>query len=538
LRATEEEEGMPALSKVDHRASPPRIDIPRDYNAAHDLIERNLDAGRAGKAAFVDDTRSVTYGELAQNVNRVANALRALGIRQEERILVCMLDTVDWPAVFLGAIKAGVVPVAANTLLTTNDYDYMLRDSRAKALFVSSALVPTFAPLLGRMPHLAHVVVAGGDPGPYRSLDALLDAADTTDATADTTCDDACFWLYSSGSTGAPKGTVHVHSSMVYTAELFARPILGLREDDLVFSAAKLFFAYGLGNGLTFPMSVGATTLLMAERPVPASVFARLRTRQPTVFYAVPTLFAALLASPELPNRGELRMRICTSAGEALPADIGRRWTEHFGVEILDGIGSTEMLHVFLTNRPGEVRYGTTGKPVPGYALRLLNDKGEPVAPGEVGELQVSGPTAAMGYWNNREKSRATFQGPWTRCGDKYSVDRDGYYVYAGRSDDMLKVSGIYVSPIEVESALITHPAVLEAAVIGKPDEEKLVKPIAFVVLKSGRTPSDALAAELQQHVKSLLAPYKYPRWIEFIDELPKTATGKIQRFRLRDRLA
>ncbi len=529
---------MPALSTADHRATPPRIEIARQYNAAHDLLERNLRAGRADKVAFVDDTDSITYGALARRVNRFANALEALGVEQEQRIMLCLLDTIDFPTVFLGAIKSGVVPVAANTLLTTNDYEYMLRDSRARALFVSAALLPTLAPLLDRMPHLRHVVVSGGDAGAHRALGDLLGTSAESFEAADTTCDDACFWLYSSGSTGAPKGTVHVHSSMIHTAELFARPILGLREDDLVFSAAKLFFAYGLGNGLTFPMSVGATTILMAERPVPASVFARLRKHQPTVFYAVPTLFAALLASPDLPKRGELRMRICTSAGEALPADIGRRWTEHFGVEILDGIGSTEMLHVFLTNRPGEVRYGTTGKPVPGYLLRLLDDQGEPVAQGEVGELQVSGPTAALCYWNNREKTRSTFQGPWTRCGDKYSVDADGYYVYAGRSDDMLKVGGIYVSPIEVESALITHAAVLEAAVIGKPDEERLVKPIAFVVLKPGNNASDGLAAELQQHVKSRLAPYKYPRWIEFVDELPKTATGKIQRFKLRDRVA
>jgi benzoate-CoA ligase len=470
-------------------------------------------------------------------VNRFANALRELGIEQEQRILICMLDTIDWPTVFLGAIKAGVVPVAVNTLLTTADYEYMLRDSRARALLVSPALLPVFAPLLGELPHLRHVIVAGGDPGEHRSLAQLLAAASDRYEPADTTADDACFWLYSSGSTGAPKGTVHAHSSLVTTAELFARPVIGIRENDVAFSAAKLFFAYGLGNGLTFPMSVGATTVLMAERPTPAAVFARLRKRQPTIFYGVPTLFAALLASPDLPRRGELAMRLCTSAGEALPADIGRRWTEHFGIEILDGIGSTEMLHVFLSNSPGAVRYGTTGKPVPGYELRLLDEKGNPVAPGEMGELQVSGPTAALAYWNNREKTRATFQGSWTRCGDKYSIDADGYYVYAGRSDDMLKVSGIYVSPVEVESALITHPAVLEAAVIGKSDEEQLVKPIAFVVLKSGHEPTDSLAGELQQHVKSRLAPFKYPRWIEFIDELPKTATGKIQRFRLRARL-
>ena len=521
--------------------SAPRFDIPRDYNAAHDLVGRNLRAGRAAKTAYIDDAGTYTYGDLAQRVNRCANALTGLGLQREQRILLCLLDTIDFPSVFLGAIKAGIVPVAGNTLLTTKDYDYMLRDSRAVALVVSAPLLPIFAPLFGTLPDLKHVIVSGatGDMGPlHRSLTELMAAAGTDFPPAATTRDDACFWLYSSGSTGPPKGTVHVQSSLIATAELYAKPILGIREDDVVFSAAKLFFAYGLGNGLTFPLAVGATTVLMAERPTPAAVFARLRKHQPTIFYGVPTLYAALLASPELPARGELRMRMCTSAGEALPADIGKRWTEHFGVEILDGLGSTEMLHIFLSNRPGSVRYGTSGHPVPGYELRIIGDDGRPVAPGEVGELQVSGPTSAMAYWNNREKSQATFQGPWTRSGDKYSVDTDGCYVYAGRTDDMLKVSGIYVSPIEVESALITHPAVLEAAVIGKADEEELIKPVAYVVLKSGRQPSDALAEELRQHVKSQLAPYKYPRWIEFIDELPKTATGKIQRFKLRARAA
>jgi benzoate-CoA ligase len=530
---------MPSLSTADHRARPPRLEIPRDYNAAHDLIERNLAAGRAGKTAYIDDAGSYTYGELAARVNRCANAFTALGMQAEERLLLCHLDTIEFPAAFLGAIKAGIVPIAANTLLTTHDYDYMLRDSRARALVVSAPLLPAFAPLLGRHPHLRHVIVSGAEADsadPHHSLQRLMAVAPTSFAPADTTCDDACFWLYSSGSTGAPKGTVHQHSSLIATAELYAKPVLGIRDDDLVFSAAKLFFAYGLGNGLTFPLSVGATTVLMAERPTPAAVFARLERHQPTIFYGVPTLFAALLASPELPARGKLRMRRCTSAGEALPAEIGRRWTEHFGVEILDGLGSTEMLHIFLSNRPGEVRYGTSGMPVPGYELRIVGDDGQPAAAGQVGELQINGPTSAMAYWNNREKTRDTFRGPWTRSGDKYSVDASGYYVYSGRSDDMLKVGGIYVSPIEVESALVTHPAVLEAAVIGRADEEELVKPLAYVVLKGGQAPSPALADELRQHVKSQLAPYKYPRWIEFIDELPKTATGKIQRFKLRAR--
>lgn len=533
---------MPELSTVDPLSNPPRVDFPRAYNAAHDLIGRNLKAGRAGKLAFIDDAGSYSYGELAQRANRFANAITALGVQPEQRVFLCLLDTIDWPVAFLGCILAGVVPVAANTLLTTPDYEYMLRDSRARALVVSDQLWPKLEPLLGTLPHLQHVVVSGAMPATSPvALHAFAPwcAQAASDFTpAETSPDEACFWLYSSGSTGAPKGTVHVHSSLVTTAEMFARPVLGLREDDLVFSAAKLFFAYGLGNGLTFPMALGATAVLMAERSVPEAVFKRLSTHQPTIFYGVPTLFASLLASPLLPARGELRMRLCTSAGEALPADIGRRWTEHFGVEILDGIGSTEMLHVFLSNRPGQVRYGTTGVPIPGYELRIVDEHGQAVPSGDVGELQVNGPTAAMGYWNLREKSRNTFQGGWTRSGDKYSVDADGYYTYAGRSDDMLKVGGIYVSPIEVEATLITHPAVLEAAVIGRADEAMLVKPQAFVVLKAGFVGSDALAGELQQHVKAKLAPYKYPRWIEFIDELPKTATGKIQRFKLRARVA
>jgi benzoate-CoA ligase len=369
----------------------------------------------------------------------------------------------------------------------------------------------------------------------HSQLKELLAKAEPKAQAAPTTRDDMCFWLYSSGSTGAPKGTVHLHSHLIATAELYAKPILGIRESDLVFSAAKLFFAYGLGNALTFPMAVGATTVLMAERPTPDAVFKRLVEKGPTIFYGVPTLYAALLASPSFPKKEQLKLRICTSAGEALPEGLGKRWTERTGVEILDGIGSTEMLHIFISNRPGDVRYGTTGKPVPGYEVRLIDDQGNVITkPGELGELQISGPTSAIMYWNQRSRTKDTFRGPWTRSGDKYSFDEQGYYTYGGRSDDMLKVSGIYVSPVEVEAALISHEGVLEAAVVGVEDEQKLVKPKAFVVLKPGNTGDEKLKAALQQHVKDKLAPYKYPRWIEFATDLPKTATGKIQRFKLR----
>ena len=526
------------LSSADHSSSPPRVEVPRVYNAAADLIERHLAAGRGDKVAYVDDAGSTTYAALAERVSRFASALGTLGLEQEHRVLIAMLDGIDWPTAFLGSIKAGVIPIAANTLLTTPDYAFMLNDSRARVLFVSEALLPQFAPLLAerakRLPYLRHVVVSGADAHGEVAFRDLLARGQPACATAPTLADDACFWLYSSGSTGTPKGTVHVHSSPILTAELYARPVLGIREDDVVFSAAKLFFAYGLGNALWFPLAVGATTVLMAERPTPQAVFKRLTERKPTIFYGVPTLYAALLASPEFPARDALKLRICTSAGEALPVEIGRRWKEKSGVDILDGIGSTEMLHIFLSNRADALRYGTTGKPVPGYALKLVDEHGAEVAQGELGELLIAGPTSAAYYWNNRAKSRATFEGPWTRSGDKYMQDADGYYVYGGRADDMLKVSGIWVSPTEVEGALISHEAVLEAAVIGAEDESRLVKPKAFVVLKEGQAGGAALAEALKQHVKDKLAPYKYPRWIEFVGELPKTATGKIQRFKLR----
>jgi benzoate-CoA ligase len=499
------------------------MEIPRSYNAAEDLVGGNLKAGRAGKIAYLDDAGQCTFGELADRVNRFGNHLLSLGLRMEDRILIAMHDSIDWPVAFLGAIKAGIVPVAVNTLLTPKDYEYMLSDSRAKALLVSPALKPQFELFLSKLPFLKHVLVS-----PFADL---LSKASSELKPAPTTCDDPCFWLYSSGSTGMPKGTVHVHSSMRQSAELYAKGVVGLRESDVVFSAAKFFFAYGLGNSLSFPLTVGATAVLMAERPTPDAVFKRLTERKPTVFYGVPTLYAAMLAAPNFPAGSSLSLRSCISAGEALPPQIAKSFKEKTGIDILDGIGSTEMLHIFLSNRPGELRHGTTGKAVPGYELRLVDEQGNDVKQGELGELLIKGPTAANLYWNNRAKSRSTFVGEWTRSGDKYSQDADGFYAYGGRTDDMLKVSGIWVSPAEVEAALVSHEAVLEAAVVGKEDEQKLVKPKAYVVLKPGK---QATTEELQNYVKSKLAPYKYPRWIEFASELPKTATGKIQRFKLR----
>ena len=528
---------------------------PAELNFASHLAA--LNAARAAKPAYIDDSRQLSYGELAERVARMAGALRQLGLRREERILLLMQDTVDWPVAFLGALHAGVVPVAVNTLLTPDDYAYIITHSRVRAVFVSGALLPALQAALAQSPgDVEHVVVSqpnnaqpntaqpntaqpnkahpvGTLPGPVQDFDALLAAAPLAPAVR-TLSDEIAFWLYSSGSTGKPKGVVHTHGNLWHTAELYAKPVLGIREDDVVFSAAKLFFAYGLGNGLTFPLSVGATVILMGERPTPQAVFQRLTRHRPTVFYGVPTLYASMLASPDLPPREQVAMRVCTSAGEALPRDIGERFTRHFGCEILDGIGSTEMLHIFISNQSGQIRYGTTGKPVPGYEVQLRDDSGAPVAAGTIGDLYIKGPSAALMYWNNRDKTRQCFLGDWLKSGDKYTCDADGYYTYAGRSDDMIKVSGQYVSPVEVENVLVQHEAVLEAAVIGVPDHDGLVKTKAYVVLRPGFEPDAQTGAALQSYVKQHLAPFKYPRQINFTEELPKTATGKIQRFRLR----
>jgi len=509
--------------------------IPRDYNFATDILSRNLDAGRGGKVAYIDDRGGTTYAALAERVERFGHVLRTLSVRSEERVLICLTDTIDWPTAFLGAIKAGVVAVPVNTLLTEDDYRFMLADSRARVLVVSDELLPKFAKAIAASKDLVHVVVSGANAHGHQRFDELLNAAKTDAVTATTTRDDMCFWLYTSGSTGKPKGAVHTHADLKLTDDLYAGPILGITESDVCYSVAKLFFAYGLGNALTFPMSVGATTVLLPHRPTPDLVAEILKKHQITIFYAVPTFYAGFLASPAAPQRGELKIRRCVSAGEALPPDVGRRWSDRYGIDVLDGIGSTEMLHIFLSNRAGDVRYGTSGKPIAGYDLRLVDDDGKIItARGEMGELQVRGPTSAMMYWNNREQSRSTFLGEWTRSGDKYIEDDDGYFVYCGRRDDMLKVSGMYVSPFEVEGALQSNPEVLEAAVVGWPDEDKLIKPKAFVVLKSPEKACPALAQALQNECRQKLAVYKYPRWIEFRTELPKTATGKIQRFKLR----
>ena len=521
-----------------HAVAPAAADpvgaIPRDYNFAADVLQSNLDAGRANKAAYIDARGTTTYGQLADRVARFGAVLRSLGINREDRVLLALTDTIDWPIAFLGCLKAGMIAVPVNTLLTEDDYRFMLADSRARCLVVSEALYPKFENVIKDSPDLAQIIVSGDDAHGHKKLDDLIKAANPEPYTATTTCDDMAFWLYTSGSTGKPKGAVHVHASLKLTADLYGTPVAGIKESDVCYSVAKLFFAYGLGNAMTFPLSVGATTVLLGDRPTPDGVAALLRKHPITVFYAVPTFYAAFLNSPNAPQKSEVKIRRCISAGEALPEEIARKWKERYAVDISDGLGTTEMLHIFLTNAPGATKYGTTGKPVPGYQIKLLGEDGAPVKQGEMGEMYSRGPTSAIMYWNNRDKSRSTFQGKWTRSGDKYIEDAEGYYICCGRADDMLKVSGMYVSPFEVEAALSSHADVLEAAVVGWNDEQKLIKPKAFVVLKDAAKASDALTKTLQEHVKAKLAPFKYPRWIEFRTELPKTATGKIQRFKLR----
>jgi 4-hydroxybenzoate-CoA ligase len=506
------------------------------------FVDRHAVTGDGGRVAFRDACRSLTYADLETASRRFAGALQAAGIGRERRMVLLLQDTVDFPIAFWGALRAGVVPVPINTLLTAETVGYILRDSRAEAVATSAGLIGTLGATL-RAGGLRQVIVAQpngdeaepGEPG-WIDFQTFLAGGDPATPSVAASPDEVAFWLYSSGSTGAPKGVRHVHSSLRLTADTYGAQVLGIRPDDVMFSAAKAFHAYGLGNSLTFPMSVGAETVLLAERPTPDAVLGMMQRHNPTLFGGVPTLYAALLANPMIgPGAGSSRLRRCISAGEALPADIGTRWRSLVGVDILDGIGSTEMLHIFISNRPDDIRYGTSGKPVPGYEARIVDEHDRPVAHGEPGELVVRGDSAADGYWNQRAKSRRTFQGEWTYTGDTYTRDAEGYFRFQGRSDEMLKVSGVWVSPFEVEEALISHPAVLEAAVIGRQDGDGLTKPKAFVILREQNGDPDALTAELQAHVKQRVGVWKYPRWIEFVDSLPKTATGKIQRFRLRE---
>ena len=516
----------------------------RPYNAVTDLIDVQVARGLPGKIAFIDTDRSLSYGALQEGSCRFASALKSLGLHPEERIGLLLYDTVDFPVAFWGAVRAGIVVLPLNTLLTVEQYAYILGDSRVSAIVASASLARTLVPILDRLPRLRTIILVGADATDKATFQGR-DVHDFGDVltlgapnlfSAPTVSDEVAFWMYTSGSTGDPKGVKHIHTTPIAAARLMGQGIIGIRQDDVVFSAAKLFFSYGMGNAMAFPLSVGATTVLLPQRPTPDAVFDIMRAHRPTIIYGVPTLYASLLAHKDMARgAGSDRLRLCISAGEALPGDLGKRWRATSGVDVLDGIGSTEMFQTFLSNRPGDVRYGTTGKPVPGYDLKIVDEDGREVADGEIGELVVRGPTAAEGYWNQRARSRRTFAGEWTFTGDKYMREASGYYRYCGRTDDMFKVSGMWVSPFEVEAALISHEAVLEAAVIGKEDADGLIKPKAFIVLRDGFAADARLIETLRVHVKEHAGPWKYPRWIDVRPDLPRTATGKIQRFKLRE---
>lgn len=506
-------------------------------NAANWFVDRHIDEGRGEKIAFREawqGGRDLNYAALAEDSGKVAAAFGNAGVRREERAAMFVLDQIEFPCIFWGALKAGVLPVALNTLLSTDVYKAILNDSRASIAFVSAELLDVVLPAARGCDSIKQIVVIGGTP-PADTIawnDFIADAA--PQAAIDCSGDEIAFWLYSSGSTGTPKGVRHVHDALKVTCDTYASQVLGITQDDIIYSAAKLFFAYGMGNGMSFPLAVGATSLLFNARPTPDAVSMLLEEHKPTIFCGVPTLYAALLHSWDVQGKiPDAPLRTCISAGEALPAEISRQWRALWSFDIMDGVGSTEMLHIFLSNRPGDIEYGSSGVAVPGYKVRLVDEHGNDVEKGAIGELLVRGDSAAADYWNQRGKSRATFEGEWTRTGDKYEMSDSGRMIYCGRTDDMFKVSGIWVSPFEIEQALMVHPDVLEAAVVARRDEDELEKPQAYVVLKEGR---DAEAvAELKEFVKERIGKWKYPRWIDVIDELPKTATGKIQRFRLRE---
>lgn len=514
----------------------PRVTIPANFNAATWFVDRHLQEGRAAKPAIFYEGQEFSYGQVAETVNRAGNALRALGLQPEQRVLLLLLDSPEFVAAFFGAMKIGAVPIPTNTLLKPADYFYLLNDSRATVVLVSELLLPNLEAIRAECPHLREIVVVSQNQSlkekGFKLFGELLAAAPAELEAFPSSRDDTAFWLYSSGTTGFPKGAVHRHCDMVYCAEYYAKNILKISENDRSFSVAKLFFAYGLGNGLYFPFAVGGATILLPTRAEPRKIFEIVAQYKPTLFYGVPTAYAGMLATEGDFDMSSVRQGI--SAGEALPKAVWARFKARFGVEILDGIGSTEVLHIFISNRPGAAKPGSTGQIVPGYEAQIIGDNGQPVADGEAGHLLIKGESTCVFYWNKWDKTRETIQGEWIRTGDKYHRDADGYYWYHGRADDMIKVSGIWVSPLEVENALSEHPAVLEAGVIGKTDSDELVKPCAYVVLKQGFSGSEELSAELKQFVKDKIAPYKYPRWIEFVETLPRTATGKLQRFKLR----
>ena len=513
------------------------VEVPPVLNVAVEYVDGPVTAGHGERVAYIHEGRSLTYIELQGRVNQVGNALAGLGVEIEQRVALLLPNCPEFVTTFFGAIKIGAVPTPMSYAVTPHEQAFLLADSRARAIVTTAGFWETLRPRRGEWPFLRHVLIVGGGalaPG-ERDFAAIVDAAPGTLSAAPTSDEDTAFWLHTSGSTGTPKWAVHLQRDMLYSERLYAAPFVGLGPDDVIVCGSPSFHAYPLGFTPYFALKAGATVVLNAERSTPARMFQLIRSHRATVFVGVPTLYAQMLQAATGGQDADLStVRLCLAAAEPLPADVYRRWRERFGVEILDGIGSTEALHIFISNRGGEVRAGSSGRAVPGYGVRLVDDGGLDVSPGEVGNLLISGGSIFAGYWRRHEVTRRVLQGEWYHTGDKYRQDADGYYWYMGRADDLLRVSGHWVSPAEVEGALISHPAVLEAAVVGREDADGLIKPKAFVVLREGTPAAESLAEELKAHVKATIAPYQYPRWIEFREGLPKTATGKIQRYKLR----
>ncbi len=514
-----------------------QIVLPETFNAASYFVDRNVLEGRAHKTAIECREERVSYQQLLERTNRLGNVLRQLGVRREERVLFLLSDCPEFLYCFFGAMKMGAVSVPANPQLKPPEYEFLLNDTRAGVAIASEAALPLLEEIpRQRLRYLREIMVVGASGGRHLRWHDLMEAASPDLEAEPTSKDDAAFWLYSSGSTGSPKGCIHLHHDMVVSSQLYAHNILGMHQGDRCYSVARLFFAYGLGNAGYFPLFCGATTILSPAHPTPAGIYADLERYRPTLFFSVPTNYAALLAHTR-PGGGDFDLssvRHAVSAGEALPATLFERFKQRFGVEILDSLGSTETLQMVIANRPGEVRPGSSGKVIPGFEARIVDEQNNPVAAGEIGNLLIKADSTCSGYWNQHEKTKQMFAGPWFLTGDKYYQDADGYFWYAGRADDLFKVNGRWLSPNEVESALIAHPAVLEAAVVARDDEANLAKPVAYVVVKANFSPSEQLVRELQDWVANRIGAYKRPRWVHFLPELPKTATGKLQRFKLR----
>jgi benzoate-CoA ligase family protein len=511
-----------------------KVDLPDFYNAATTFVDDNIAQGRGGEIAIYYQDEKITYQQVSERVNRTGNALRALGIEIENRVLLILPDSPEFAYSFFGAIKIGAVAVPTNPWMFAKDYQYLINDSRARAIIVHESVLPEIEKIWNNTPFLKRVIVVGAAHGKALSYEEAIAKASDKLEPERTTRDDVCFWGYTSGSTGSPKGAVHLQHDMITITDLFVKPVLRMSSHDLCFSASKMFFSYGLGNSLYFPFRFGASTVLWPEKPDPEKILQVIERYRPTFFFSVPTLYARFLRVPKKYDLSSLR--ICLSSGEPLPPALFHQWKESTGLELLDVVGSTEAAHDFLANRPGRAKAGSSGEVTPAFEAKIVNDEGREVPVGEVGNLMVKGDANSPYYWNKHDQTKRTMQGEWLKTGDTYYCDGEGYYWYCGRSDDMMKVGGLWVSPIEIENTLMEHPAVLESGVIGDTDADGLLKPKAFVLLKSEFKPSPELRLELQNHVKSKLAPYKYPRWVEFVDDLPKTVTGKIQRFRLRSR--